>query len=104
MLAYPTSLPTDALDDLISQIEHATILSNSQQVGLDAWNLQGYLQSVVIGSPASPASHADAIAALKALRTAGSTSSLTTIDWGAILQWILTLIESLLQGALPAGM
>lgn len=113
MLAYPSSLPVDALDDLITNLENVTLLTNSPAVCLDAWNLIGFGLSVVVGSPptppanvnakssvVAPCSHADGIAALKTLKAGG----VITVDWMAIIQWLESIIAALLQGVLPAGM
>jgi hypothetical protein len=107
MLTYPPSLPADALDDLITNIEGFTVLTNRQQVLLDAWNVQGYLQGLIFGVPNPPAptknvaKHQDAVAGLKLLKAGTTTTS--TIDWQAILNWIITVIQSLLNGVFPAG-
>jgi hypothetical protein len=110
MLAYPTSLPVDSLDDLISNLENVTLLTNASSVCLDAWNLIGYGLSISIGSPpvppptkakvVAPCSHADGIAAMKTLKAGG----VITVDWMAIIQWLEGIISALLQGVLPAGM
>lgn len=117
MLAYPSSLPVDSLDDLITNLENVTLLTNAPSVCLDAWNLIGYGLSIVVGAPpippanvnakssvVAPCSHADGLAFLKTLKSAPKAPGTGTVDWLAIIQWLESIITALLQGVLPAGM
>jgi hypothetical protein len=51
MIAYPTSIPLDAVTDTIRIVRGGTIQAEAKQLGLNIWNIQGYMQSVILGNP-----------------------------------------------------
>lgn len=55
MVAYPTSLPLTAIQSCMSIIQNREIAEKKAEFGYNAWNVQGYLQSVLLGMPAQPA-------------------------------------------------
>lgn len=48
---YPTTLPMESVTNLIRIVRNGTIQSEIKEFAADIWNVQGYLQSIIPGTP-----------------------------------------------------
>lgn len=55
-VAYPASFPTECISDLISIVRDGMdeLIKRKAEAGLHIWNIQGFAQSVLLGSPDGP--------------------------------------------------
>lgn len=112
MIAYPNTLPTKEIQDVISTIMSRNFVTNGQQFAKDVWTILGYALEQTTGEIPTTfgAVGASNIAtptdeeACQMLQSAvdsqnpGAVQALN-INWKAILQWGLQLLASLVAGA-----
>ncbi|MBX9652071.1 hypothetical protein K2Y11_00485 [bacterium] len=110
---YPNVLPIEGVQEIIRIVRAGNLVTERSAFAKHAWNVQGYLQKVVLGEPAvligsaSPASDADALAALECLKSRayaaaeGVTSPTLPLPVQTILTWLVNkLLESLFTRAI----
>lgn len=56
MVQYPQTLPLDCISTLASIVKSRQVAVRKQEFGICAWNVQGYLQNTLLGSPLVSAS------------------------------------------------
>ena len=61
MLAYPETLPLSCVQNIISIIRNREIATKKQEFFHCLWNVQGYLQLTVVGSPDNPSHEASTV-------------------------------------------
>ncbi len=110
-VAYPSAFPVDCVGEIISIIRAGEIVAQKAEFANCVWSLQGYAQSVLIGSPNGPFTALDSGEEKELSRRlnelnaecwkmaqekqgVASSEMPTAFDWRAALKWFV-------QNALP---
>lgn len=109
---YPSVLPIEGVQEIIRIVRAGAIVTERSTFAKHAWNVQGYLQKVVLGEPAvligtnGLTSDAELLSALESLKSRayataeGVTVPSLPLPVQAILTWLVNkLLESLLNQA-----
>lgn len=99
MIAYPTSLPTDAVMIVVSKLRGNEVPLG--QLGQAAWNLQGFAMSQLGGLNTSAAALdkwdecklADTLESAAKSYSTGDYSPLFAIPWNVVLPVLLNLLQ-----------
>ena len=91
MVAYPDSLPTECVGELIRIVRGGTIVPERAAFAANAWNVQGYLQGVILGDP-DPLPQA-----VPQLRDLYEALTLPQAIPEAIPPWVFTLIAAIVE-------
>lgn len=107
-VSYPTEIPIDCVREIIRIVREGELLTERAAFAQHAWNVQGYLQRVLLGEPqpviggASPTDDS-ALAALRALeqqamaQAEGNTVRALPVPVALLLRWLVEkMLESLL--------
>lgn len=103
---YPTSMPIDAINSVVSMVKSRDF-SDKAELGEALWNVQGYVQSKILGDSstlmmASPdLSDQQAIEYLQQCTNqpqAGQMQALN-LPWAQLGKWAISLALKLLNGA-----
>ena len=105
--SYPSDFPLEQIKHLIAMIQEGTIYDQIDHFAFDAWNVQGFVQSIVLGQPdvhLSYTPNAEQMAALQDLDAAlpkakemqAPAGEALPPAYGSILPWI-TLIMQIIE-------
>jgi len=109
MFAYPKDFPLVEAKNVIDIVRSGDLLGQKEALAHDAWVVQGYVQSMLIGqAPSVLAAQAadlknDNIEPLAALERvvadteSGSLSAQIAIPWKTILKYVIEILLSLLE-------
>lgn len=86
-VVYPVDLPLDCAKEVIRIVTAGTIVEEKDRFALCVWNVQGYIQKVLLGEPVP-----HAVPEFVELRAV-----LAKPRAGEIPSWLLVLIEMLLK-------
>jgi len=103
-VAYPLEFPLDEIQDCIRIVTGKTILEEKQLFAAAAWNVQGFAQKMLLGSPyplppgvqepgVSPSNHDD----LQKLRLALMTVDPAGDASQSLPAWLMLLVEILIK-------
>lgn len=106
---YPTEIPVDCVREIIRIVRDGKLLTERANFARHAWNVQGYLQRVLLGEPqgvigeTGPLEDASALAALAVLEPPAAARAeefairALPVPVSLLLRWLIEkLIESLL--------
>jgi len=109
---YPSVLPIEGVQEIIRIVRAGSIVAERSAFAKHAWNVQGYLQKVVLGEPPvligtnGPVSDVEVLSALESLKSnayataEGVTAPPLSLPVQAILTWLVNkLLQALLSQA-----
>lgn len=109
-VSYPTEIPVDCVREIVRIVRERRLLAERGAFAQHAWNVQGYLQRVLLGEPqpvigaARSPTDESALAALVALeqqaiaQAEGSAVGALPVPVAMLLRWLVEkLLESLLR-------
>jgi len=102
MFAYPSAFPLVEIKNVIDIVRSGDLISQKEALAHDAWVVQGYAQSMLIGAPTTAMSAQDAIDPLEALEKAAAAAESDTptaqisIPWAVIAKYVTELLLQIL--------
>lgn len=111
MIAYPTTLPSQEIQDVISTVLNRSFVSNGQRFAKDVWLIAGYALEQTAGevpttfgavqsaAPSQPLSDEEACRVLQSAldaqnQPAGAVQAIN-INWKQVLAWALQILSQL---------
>lgn len=109
MTPYPATLPTDAVNLIVTDIRTGAVVTDRENFAKAVWELQGFALKTAFGDPQPtgrimqsepPLSHEDVASHLERLLTGGPLAEvealLLALPWRQILKWSLTVLAEAL--------
>lgn len=106
-VSYPATFPVESVGEVVKVLRKQAPVSKSS-LGLHAWNVQGYLQKIILGEPDTEAIHAgplniDAETLAVGLETLDQEGPQAILGGGLTKKLLLMAVTKLLQKVLAGA-